>query len=78
MAKVADFLEKVSSDEAFEKEFDRNPKKVMDEFGLTPQQQDLIRDGHREEDPRSDQGRARQGRHRHHGQDALAGWLRIP
>jgi hypothetical protein len=45
MAKVADFLEKVSSDEAFEKEFDKNPKKVMDEFGLTPQQQDLIREG---------------------------------
>ena len=51
MAKVADFLEKVSSDEAFEKKFDKNPKKVMDEFGLTKEQQDLIRNGHREEDP---------------------------
>ena len=45
MARVADFLEKVSSDEAFEKEFDKNPKKVMDDFGLTQQQQDLIRRG---------------------------------
>ena len=45
MARVADFLEKVSSDEAFEKEFDKNPKKVMDDFGLTQQQQDLIRQG---------------------------------
>ena len=35
MAKVADFLEKVSSDEAFEEKFDKNPKKVMDEFGLS-------------------------------------------
>jgi hypothetical protein len=45
MAKVADFLEKVSSDEAFEKEFDKHPKKVMTEFGLTEKQQDLIRKG---------------------------------
>jgi hypothetical protein len=45
MAKVADFLEKVSSDEDFEKEFDKNPKKVMDDFGLTEDQQDLIRHG---------------------------------
>ena len=45
MAKVADFLEKVSSDEAFEEKFDKNPKKVMDEFGLNEQQQDLIRNG---------------------------------
>ena len=45
MAKVADFLEKVSSDEAFEAKFDKNPKKVMDEFGLSKQQQDLIRTG---------------------------------
>ena len=45
MAKVADFLEKVSSDEAFEAKFDKNPKKVMDEFGLTEKQQELIRTG---------------------------------
>ena len=45
MAKVADFLEKVSSDEAFEERFDKNPKKVMDDFGLTEQQQELIRRG---------------------------------
>jgi len=45
MAKVADFLEKVSSDEAFEAKFDKNPKKVMDEFGLSEDQQDLIRTG---------------------------------
>jgi hypothetical protein len=45
MAKIADFLEKVSSDEAFEEKFDKNPKKVMDEFGLTEKQQDLIRTG---------------------------------
>ena len=35
MARVADFLEKLSSDEDFEKEFDQNPKKVMDDFGLS-------------------------------------------
>ena len=45
MARVVDFLEKVSSDEAFEKKFDKNPKKVMDEFGLTKEQQDLISKG---------------------------------
>ena len=45
MAKVADFLEEVSSNEAFEEKFDKNPKKVMDDFGLTQQQQDLIRTG---------------------------------
>jgi len=45
MAKVADFLEKVSSDEDFEKEFDKDPKKVMDDFKLTKDQQDLIRTG---------------------------------
>jgi hypothetical protein len=45
MAKVADFLEKVSSDEDFEKEFDKDPKKVMDDFKLTQDQQDLIRTG---------------------------------
>ena len=45
MAKVADFLEKVSSDEAFEAKFDKNPKKVMDEFGLSEDQQHLIRTG---------------------------------
>ena len=51
MAKVADFLEKVSSDEAFEKEFDKNPKKVMDEFGLDPAAAGSDPQGHREEDP---------------------------
>jgi len=45
MAKVADFLEKVSSDEDFEKKFDKDPKKVMDDFKLTKDQQDLIRTG---------------------------------
>lgn len=45
MATVADFLERLASDEAFEQEFDKNPNKVMDEFGLDAGQQQLIRKG---------------------------------
>lgn len=45
MAKLADFLEKLSSDEAFEKEFDKNPKKKMKDFGLNEGQIDLVLKG---------------------------------
>ena len=45
MATVADFLEKLSSDDKFEKDFDDHPKKVMKDFGLDDDQMDLIRNG---------------------------------
>ena len=45
MAKVADFLEKLSSDVAFEGEFDKHPNQVMDDFGLDNDQKKLIRNG---------------------------------
>ena len=45
MAKLADFLEKLSSDEAFEAEFDKNPKKTMKDFGLNEDQMDAVTNG---------------------------------
>lgn len=45
MAKLADFLEKLSSDEAFEAKFDADPTGTMEEFGLNPHQIDLVLNG---------------------------------
>ena len=45
MAKLADFLEELSSNEQFEKEFDKDPKKKMKDFGLDKRQRDLIQKG---------------------------------
>ena len=45
MAKLADFLEKLSSDEAFERDFDKQPRKTMQDFGLDAQQIDLVQNG---------------------------------
>lgn len=45
MAKLADFLEKLSSDEDFEKKFDKDAGKVMKDFGLDDTQKKLIRKG---------------------------------
>lgn len=48
MARIADFLEKLTSDEDFEKEFgesDKSAKKLMTDFGLSGTQQDLILNG---------------------------------
>ena len=45
MAKLSDFLEKLSSDEGFEKRYDQHPKATMREFGLNDQQIDLVING---------------------------------
>jgi hypothetical protein len=45
MAKVADFVEKVASDEAFEREFLANPEGVVAHFGLSNHEQDVILNG---------------------------------
>jgi hypothetical protein len=45
MAKLTDFLEKLSSDEAFEAKYDADPTGTMDEFGLNPHQIDLVLSG---------------------------------
>lgn len=45
MAKLADFLEKLSSDEAFEAEYDRHPRRTMEEFGLNADQIDAVING---------------------------------
>ena len=45
MAKLADFLEKLSSDEAFERDFDAHPRKTMTDFGLNASQIDLVQNG---------------------------------
>jgi hypothetical protein len=48
MARIADFLEKLTSDEDFEKEFgesDESADKLMTKFGLKPAQKDLILNG---------------------------------
>ena len=45
MAKLADFLEKLSSDEAFEAEFDKHPRQTMRDFGLSEEQIDLVANG---------------------------------
>lgn len=45
MAKLGDFLEKLSSDEAFEARYDADPRGTMEEFGLNGHQIDLVIDG---------------------------------
>lgn len=45
MAKLADFLEKLSSDEAFEAKYDADPTGTMEDFGLNPHQIDLVLNG---------------------------------
>jgi hypothetical protein len=45
MAKLADFLEKLSSDPAFEAKYDADPTGTMEEFGLDAQQIDLVLNG---------------------------------
>jgi hypothetical protein len=45
MAKVADFVERVASDEDFEREFLADPEGVMEAFGLNNHQQDVILNG---------------------------------
>lgn len=45
MAKLADFLEKLSSDEAFEAKYDADPRGTMDDFGLDGRQIDLVING---------------------------------
>jgi hypothetical protein len=45
MAKVADFVEKVASDEAFEREFLADPEGAVEAFGLDKHQQDVILNG---------------------------------
>ena len=45
MAKLGDFLEKLSSDDAFEAKYDADPRGTMREFGLNAHQIDLVIDG---------------------------------
>jgi hypothetical protein len=45
MAKLADFLEKLSSDEAFEAKYDADPTGTMEDFGLNPHLIDLVLNG---------------------------------
>lgn len=45
MARLADFLERLSSDEAFETDFDAHPRKTMTDFGLDEHQIDLVLNG---------------------------------
>lgn len=45
MAKLSDFLERLSSDEDFEKQYDEHPKATMKAFGLSDKQIDLVIDG---------------------------------
>ena len=48
MARIADFLEKLTSDEDFEEEFgqsDESAERVMNRFGLDKDQKDLILNG---------------------------------
>ena len=45
MAKLADFLEKLSSDEAFEATYDADPRGTMGDFGLNGEQIDLVING---------------------------------
>lgn len=45
MGKLADFLEKLSSDEAFEAKYDADPTGTMEEFGLNRHQIDLVING---------------------------------
>ena len=45
MAKLADFLEKLSSDEAFERKYDGNARKTMKDFGLSGEHIELVING---------------------------------
>ena len=45
MADIVDFVEKVASDEAFEREFLANPEGVVAHFGLSNHEQDVILNG---------------------------------
>jgi hypothetical protein len=45
MANVADFVEKVASDEDFERKFLADPEGVVADFGLNEDQQDVILNG---------------------------------
>jgi hypothetical protein len=45
MAKLGDFLERLSSDEAFEAKYDADPRGTMGEFGLKEDQIGLVIDG---------------------------------
>ena len=45
MGTVADFLEKLSSNERFEEKFDQHPDAAMDEFELDDDQRRLVRNG---------------------------------
>jgi hypothetical protein len=45
VAKLADFLEKLSSDEAFEAKYDADPRGTMEDFGLNNHQIDLVING---------------------------------
>jgi hypothetical protein len=45
MASVADFVEKVASDEDFERKFLADPEGVVKAFGLNESQQDVILNG---------------------------------
>jgi hypothetical protein len=45
MAKLAEFLEKLSSDEAFEAKYDADARGTMEEFGLNNHHIGLVIDG---------------------------------
>jgi len=45
VAGLADFLEKLSSDEAFEAEFDKHPRQTMKDFGLGDSDINLVLNG---------------------------------
>jgi hypothetical protein len=45
MADIVDFVEKVASDEAFEREFLADPEGAVEAFGLDKHQQDVILNG---------------------------------
>ena len=42
MSKLIDFLDKLGSDAAFRKAYAQNPKKTMEDFGLTDEEQEAI------------------------------------
>jgi hypothetical protein len=45
MADIVDFVEKVASDEAFERKFLKDPEGVVAGFGLSNHEQDVILNG---------------------------------
>jgi hypothetical protein len=59
MAKLGDFLEKLSSDEEFERKYDKRARETMKQFGLKDEHIELvingtakqIRDAVRDEEP---------------------------